>query len=57
MWVKWDEEEEKERGRFWNQVEIRDKKWEDGDIWVYMCGGEKTREKKKITYGWKKGKE
>ena len=22
-------------------------KWEDGDIWVYVCGGEKSREKKK----------
>ena len=22
-------------------------KGEDGDIWVYVCGGEKTREKKK----------
>ena len=47
VWVKWDEEEEKERGRFWNQVEGRDKKGEDGDIWVYVCGGEKTREKKR----------
>ena len=35
------------------KVEI--KKWENRDIWVYMCGGEKTREKK--TYGWNKGKE
>ena len=37
----------RKRGRFWNQVESRDKKGEDGDIWVYMCGGEKTREKKR----------
>ena len=56
------EEEEKERGRLCNQVESRDKKGEDGDIWVYMCGGEKTRKKrkrkkKKETYGWKKGRE
>ena len=28
-------------------MESRDKKGEDEDIWVYMCGGEKTREKKK----------
>ena len=41
------EEEEKERVRFWNQVESRDKKGEDGDIWVYACGGEKTREKRR----------
>ena len=41
------EEEEKQRGRFWNQGESRDiKKGDDGDIWVYVCGGEKTREKK-----------
>ena len=32
---------------FWNQVESRDKKGEDGDIWVYACGGEKTREKRR----------
>ena len=30
-------------------------KGEDGDIWVYVCGGQKTREKKKEKYGWKKG--
>ena len=47
VWVKWDEEEEKERWRFWNQVESRDENGEDGDIRVYVCGGEKTREKKK----------
>ena len=42
----------KERGRFWNQMESTGKKGEDGDIWVYMCGGQKTREKKKKeTYG------
>ena len=28
-------------------MESRDKKGDDGDIWVYMCGGEKTREKRK----------
>ena len=28
-------------------MESRDKKGEDGDIWVYVCGGEKTREKEK----------
>ena len=33
--------------RFWNQVESRDENGEDGDIRVYVCGGEKTREKKK----------
>ena len=61
VWVKWCKEEEKERGKFWNQVESRrkkkEKKREDGDIWVYVCGGEKTRErkKKKETYGWNKG--
>ena len=61
VWVKWDEEEEKERWRFLNQVESRDENGEDGDIRVYVCGGEKTREKKKEkkkeTYGWKKEKE
>ena len=37
-------------------MESTGKKGEDGDIWVYMCGGQKTREKKKKeTYGWKKG--
>ena len=37
---------------------VEEKKREDGDIWVYVCGGEKTREKKKKkkeTYGWNKG--
>ena len=53
VWVKWDEEEEKERWRFWNQVESRDENGEDGDIRVYVCGGEKTREKKK-GYVWMK---
>ena len=28
-------------------MEGRDKKGEDGDIWVYVCGGEKTIEKKR----------
>ena len=28
-------------------MKSRDKKGEDGDIWIYVCGGEKTREKKK----------
>ena len=37
----------KDKGRFW-KVESREKKrGEDRDIWVYVCGGEKTREKKK----------
>ena len=37
----------KERGRFW-KVESREKKrGEDRDIWVYVCGGEKSRGKKK----------
>ena len=41
----------KERGRFW-KVESREKrKGEDRDIWVNVCGGEKSREKKKETYG------
>ena len=41
----------KEIGRFW-KVESRErKKGEDRDIWVYVCGGEKSREKKKKTYG------
>ena len=26
-------------------MESRDKKGEDEDIWVYMCGGEKTKTK------------
>ena len=39
-------------------MESRDENGEDGDIRVYVCGGEKTREKKKKeTYGWKKEKE
>ena len=29
----------------------KEKKREDGDIWVYVCGGEKTREKKKKKKG------
>ena len=37
-------------------MESREKKkrrvW---DIWVYVCGAEKTRENKKETYGWKNG--
>ena len=43
----------KEIGRFW-KVESRErKKGEDRDIWVYVCGGEKSREqkKKRETYG------
>ena len=39
----------KERGRFW-KVESRENKKQKGrgwDIWVYVCGGEKSREKKK----------
>ena len=37
----------KETGRFW-KVESRErKKGEDRDIWVYVCGGEKSRGKKK----------
>ena len=28
-------------------MESRDENGEDGDIRVYVCGGEKTREKKK----------
>ena len=44
----------KDKGRFW-KVESREKKrGEDRDIWVYVCGGEKSREKKmkkKETYG------
>ena len=45
--IKWKVEEKK-----------KEKKREDGDIWVYVCGGEKTREKKKKKkemYGWNKG--
>ena len=39
---------EKERGRFWNQVESKEKKkGEDGILWVYVCGGQNAREKKK----------
>ena len=34
----------KERGRFWNQVESREKKGEDEEIWVYVWGEEKTKE-------------
>ena len=26
---------------------LKKKKKEDGDIWVYICGGEKTREREK----------
>ena len=51
---------EKEIEREVLEVESREKKkrkkkrrgW---DIWVYVCGAEKTREKKKETYGWKNG--
>ena len=41
----------KDKGRFW-KVESREKKrGEDRDIWVYVCGGEKSRGKIKETYG------
>ena len=36
----------KERWRFQNEVESRGKK-KDGDIWVYMCDGEKKEKKMK----------
>ena len=35
------------RGRFWNQVESKEKKnGDDGFLWVYVCGGQNAREKK-----------
>ena len=45
---------EKEIGRFWKVESREKKKGEDRDIWVNVCGGEKSREKKrkkKETYG------
>ena len=47
---------EKEIEREVLEVESREKKSRIWDIWVYICGVEKTREKKKKkTYGWKNG--
>ena len=44
-------EKEREREVLESSGKQIKKKGEDGDIWVYMCGGEKSREKKKKTYG------
>ena len=38
-------------------MKSRDKKGEDGDIWIYVCGGKKTRGKKKERMDEKKIKE
>ena len=40
-------EKEREREVLESSGKQIKKKGEDGDIWVYMCGGEKSREKKK----------
>ena len=44
-------EKEREREVLESSGKQIKKKGEDGDIWVYMCGGEKSREKKKKMYG------
>ena len=49
---KWESWRKKERGRFWNQVESKGKKkGEDGILWVYVCGVQNARAKKKEKKG------
>ena len=36
----------RKRGKFWNQVESKDKKKERMESYGYVCGGQNAREKK-----------
>ena len=44
----------RKRGKFWNQVESKDKKKERMESYEYVCGGQNAREKKRGGNVWMK---